>query len=187
MAVQHALRIARRARRVAQRAGGALVELGPLELRRFRRDQRLVTARLRQRGRRHVRVVGEDHAAFELRQPRLQLLDQRHERRIEEQPAILGVIDDVGDLLFEQPRIDGVADEARAGHAVVDLEVPEVVPGQRGDAIALLHAEPLQRVRELARAGECLAVRVAVRGLIRGDRNDLAIADAAVLRAAGSR
>ena len=122
---------------------------------RFVGDQRLVAARLRQRRRRHVRVVRQDHAAFELRQPRLQLLDQRHEHRIEEQPAILGVIDDVDDLLFEQPRIDRVADEAGAGHAVVDLEVPEVIPGQRGDAIAGLQpsrASALASLRERAKA-----------------------------------
>jgi hypothetical protein len=122
-----------------------------------------------------VRVVGEDHIAFELRQPRLQLLEQRHERRVEEQPAILGMIDDVDDLVFEQPRIDRVTDEPGAGHAVVDLEVPEVVPGQRRDAIALLQLQALQSIGELARARERLAERIAVTRMVRGDRNDLAI------------
>ena len=67
---------------------------------------------------------------------RRQLLHQRQEHRIDEQPGVLGVVDDEGDLLREQARIDGVADRADAGDAVVELEMAVVVPGERRDAIA---------------------------------------------------
>jgi hypothetical protein len=53
--------------------------------------------------------------------------------------------------------------------------VPEVVPRQRRDAVALLQAEALQGIGELARARECLAKGVAVTRMVRGDRNDLAV------------
>ena len=55
--------------------------------------------------------------------------------------AILGVVDDVGDLVGEQARIDGVTDRADAGDAVVQLEMAVVVPGERRDALALADAE----------------------------------------------
>ena len=65
-----------------------------------------------------------------------QRLDQRREGEIEEQVSVLGVVDDVGDLLRKQPRIDRVQHRPRAGDAVVELQVAVAVPRERGDAIA---------------------------------------------------
>ena len=118
MAVQHTLRIAGRAGGVTKRTCRALVEFRPLEISGLVRDQGLIAACARQSRRRHVRVVAQHHVAFELRQTRLKLLDQRHERRIEKQPAILGVIHYIDDLILEQPRIDRVTDIAGTRHAV---------------------------------------------------------------------
>ena len=67
--------------------------------------------------------------------------------------AILGMIDDVGDLVGEQARVDGVTDRAHAGDAVVQLEVAMVVPRERGDALAGPDAESvLQGAGQLLRA-----------------------------------
>src|SRR5690606_18341466 len=93
----------------------------------------------------------------------------------EEQPAILGMIDDVHDLIFEQPRIDRVAHEAGAGDAVIDLEMAEVVPGERRDPVAPPYPRLAERVRELSCPREGLTIRVAMARLIGRDRNDLAI------------
>jgi hypothetical protein len=51
--------------------------------------------------------------------------------------------------------------------------VAVIVPGQGGDPIAPLNAETLQRVRELASAGECVAIGVPMSGIVGDDRNDL--------------
>ncbi|HEX2494605.1 MAG TPA: hypothetical protein VHK24_12580 [Steroidobacter sp.] len=48
-----------------------------------------------------MRLVAQHDATFELRELRLQFLDQRQKRGIQKQPAILGVVNDVGDLILE--------------------------------------------------------------------------------------
>ena len=80
--------------------------------------------------------VAQHHDALQGGQLRRQLLQQRQEHGVGEQVAILGVVHDVGDLIREQAGIDGVTDGADPGDAVVQLEVPVVVPGERGDALA---------------------------------------------------
>ena len=87
-----------------------------------------------------------------------------------------GVIDDVGDLLREQARIDGVTDGAAARDGVVDLEVAEAVPGERADAVGRSHPERAQRVGELARAPVCVPVGVAVDAALDQARDDLGVA-----------
>jgi hypothetical protein len=70
-----------------------------------------------------------------------ELLDERHEGDVEEEQPVLGVIDDIADLLDEEPRVDRVADGADTGDAVVELVVPVGVPGEGRDAVAELDAE----------------------------------------------
>ena len=72
------------------------------------------------------------------------------------------MVDDVGDLLVEQPRVDGVADRAHAGDGVVELEVAIAVPGQRADPVAWRDAQPLEHPGEPAGTPLRLAVGVAV-------------------------
>ena len=54
-------------------------------------------------------------------------LDDRHEHRVDEDILVLGMTDDVGDLLGEQARVDGMGHVAGAADAVVGLEVAVVV------------------------------------------------------------
>jgi hypothetical protein len=83
---------------------------------------------------------------------RRELLHQRCEVQVEEDDLVLGVVGDVADLVGKKARVDGVNDGARTGSRVVDLEVPEAVPGERADAVVHPHAQRLQRLGELARA-----------------------------------
>jgi hypothetical protein len=85
------------------------------------------------------------------------------------------MIDDELELLGEQPRIDGMQDRAHARDGVVQLEVPVIVPGQRGDAVAGLHPGSPERVGQLACAAEDFAPVGAVPGIVKGDRDDLAV------------
>ena len=77
---------------------------------------------------------------------RRELLNQRGERHIEEDIAALGIVDDEADLFGEQSRVHRVQDGATACDAEIDLQVPVVIPRQRGDTLTAVHAETLQRV-----------------------------------------
>ena len=107
---------------------------------------------------------------------RRELLDERHESQVEADVAILGVIDDVGDLLGKEPRIDGVHDGTHSGDAVIELEMPEAVPGERADAISLPDAEPSQRLGNLPSAPVHIRVRVPVNPALHSPRHDFRIA-----------
>jgi len=104
---------------------------------------------------------------------RREFLGQRQKPRIEKQHPVGGVIDDIADLLLEQPRVDGVADRADPGNAVVELEVPISVPGERRDAIADAHAELLECLAELFRAGFEITIGVAVQPVLGRAGDDL--------------
>ena len=62
-----------------------------------------------------------------------QLLDDGKKRTVEAEHAVFGMVDDVGDLAWDQPRIDRMPYRAKTGDAVFDFEMPVVVPGQRRD------------------------------------------------------
>ena len=116
----------------------------------------------RQRHVRHVRPVGHDHDRRGGSASRGRMRSTSGTNAGRRTARVLGVVDDVGDLLVEEPRVDGVADRAHAGGGVVELEVPVAVPGQRADAVVAAHAQPLQRPREAPRPALRLAVGVAV-------------------------
>ena len=123
MRVQRALRIAGRARRVAEKRGRALVEdaasrKSPSCVRQQRfvaEDRRGQIGEMRAMHAsspsaiqpRHVRTLRRDD------------VDERRERDVEQHVVVVGVIDDEGDLIGKEPRVDRVADGADAGRAVV--------------------------------------------------------------------
>jgi hypothetical protein len=103
-------------------------------------------------------------------------LDQRPEGHVEEHHLVFGVVGDVDDLVRMQPGVHGVQHAARAADAVVQLHVPVRVPGQRGGALARLHAQRLQRVGHPARARRDLTVGAAVDITFDTPRHDLLVA-----------
>ena len=172
--VEHALRLARGAGCVAQRAGGILIEVGPRERRRHLGQQTFIAQQAADLAvGRHVLAIGHERVGLDGLEGGLELLDQRQEGQVEEQRRVLGVIGDVGDLLGEQPRIDGVADGADAGDGVVQLEMSIAVPGQRRHPVTRLDAEADQRVGELADALARLRIAVAVDTAFHRVRDDL--------------
>ena len=54
-------------------------------------------------------------------------LDERHERQIKEDVLVVSVIDDVGDLVWKQPRVDGVSHRTRARHTVINFKMAYAV------------------------------------------------------------
>ncbi len=93
-----------------------------------------------------MRAIGQHHIAFDGGQFVRELFQQRNERQISQHHAVLGMIDDPGDLIVKQARIDGVIDRSDPHDAVPGLEMPPRVPGQRGDTVAdadTVFVEPL--------------------------------------------
>ena len=68
------------------------------------------------------------------------------------QHLVLGVVDDPGDLVGVQARVDGVQHAARARDAVEELQVAVAIPGQRGHPLGECQLIGVERVGHAARA-----------------------------------
>ena len=142
--------------------------------RRARGQDVLVAEQVRQRGlARHVGSIRHRRIAQRSGPSGSQLLHQRQERQVEEQQRVLRVIDDVGELPGKQPRIDGVAHGADAGYGVIELEMAIPVPGQRGDAVARLHAQIAQRIGKAGDTGPGFTVGRAMQAALDSGGDDL--------------
>src|SRR5579883_1791398 len=106
---------------------------------------------------------------------RRELFDQWRKVGIEKHVAVLGVVDDVDELLDEQARIDGVQHAARAGHAIIQFEVSPGIPGQRRDTIALGDTEACECAGDALGAGGDLPVVGAVDDACRITRDNLGL------------
>ena len=136
MAVQHALRITCCSGCVTECAGTVFIDIGPIELIALPFHQCFVAVHILDRCLRHV--LGRSHDDPSLHAGALwrNFFDERPEVWIQEYVLVLGVIDDVDNLLGKQSRINRVTNIAGAGARVIGLEMPIVVPSQRCDAIA---------------------------------------------------
>ena len=74
----------------------------------------------------------------------LQLFQQRNERQVNQDDRILRMVNDVVDLLREEPGIYRVTDSPLPRNCLPGFQVPKRIPGQRGYAISKLHSQPLQ-------------------------------------------
>ena len=139
--VDDALRLARRARGVAHGRGGPLVGI-----RRRRPSGRRPRASLRSR--RHPRPASLPapttitRLTFVLRRD---LLPQRQQRFVHQDDAIVGVVDDEGELVGMQAEVQRVEHGARHRHAEVRLEVLMMIPRERRHAIARPDAQRAER------------------------------------------
>ena len=155
--IEHALGIAGGAGGVAHAGRGVLVERLPGEVAVGFGDPFLIGHGIFQRGRRHMRGVGQDHILLDRLKLVGELFQDRHESEIDHHDAIFGVIDDPADLVGEQPRIDGVIDGADAHDAVPGFEMPPCVPRQRRHPVAELDAGLVEPLRNAQRALRRLA------------------------------
>jgi hypothetical protein len=87
-------------------------------------------------------VVHHDDPAY-ARQPVDQRPHPRHQRAVDEQHVVGRVVDDVADLVVEEPVVEGVQHPAAARRGEVELDVPLRVPAERADPALAGH---LQRV-----------------------------------------
>jgi hypothetical protein len=180
MAVEHALRVARGAGRVAHRRGGVLVELRPGKVVRRGSKQVLVAQQVHLARRRHLFLFDHRHPMADRLAQRCNAFDDWQEGEIEEQGPVFGIVDDPGDLLGDQARVQRVQHAAAARDTEVQLEVPIAVPGQRGDAFPRLDADTADRVRHLTGTSMQRAVGSAVNVALDPARHDLDVGVMAV-------
>ncbi len=78
--------------------------------------------------------VVHHHEVLDRLERRHQWPEQSEERAVDEDDLVLGVVDDVGELLGEQADVQRVQDPSGAGCGEVQLEVARGVPTERRDA-----------------------------------------------------
>ena len=173
--IQRPFRIARRARRVAQRCRRTFVEFGPGVVGGYRIQQVFVAQQIGDAAcGRHVRAIRHQHERLHRRAARRDRLDQRQEGQVEEQQPVLRVVDDVRDLVRMQARIDRVQHGAGTGDGVIQLQVPVAVPGQRADTLPHRDALLAEHTGQPARPRFAVAHRVAVHVALHAARDDFA-------------
>ena len=176
MRIQHALGIAGRPRRVAHRRGGIFIEHLPFEIAVDLCDPVLVGERVLQRGLRHMRFVGEHDVALDARKLVGDLFQDRNEGEVRHHDAVFRMVDDPGDLVREQARVDRMADGADAHDAVPGFEVSPGVPCDGGDAVAELDALAVELLRDFQRTRANFGVIGPVNRTLDRSRDHLALA-----------
>jgi hypothetical protein len=104
-----------------------------------------------------------------------QPLDKRNEARVYKEEAVRRMVDNVHDLVIEQPRVDGVTDGAYTRDAVIQLEMPEGIPGEGAYSVTGLDPEPQQRAGEPLGSALGLSVGVAMDRSFDGSRDNLGV------------
>ena len=101
---------------------------------------------------------------------------QRDERGVDDDAAVLGVVDDVGQLLGREPDVERVQHRSHGGDGEIRLEVALVVPAEGADAVTLLDAQPGQGGGQLLGPGGHLGEGGrAVPALLDGDDGAVAV------------
>ena len=147
-------------RRVHHRAGPVLLEGGPVD-RRGGTQQVLVVVDLLRDGvavRCRGAIVHEHHVADRL-EGLHEWPDEAGHRVVEEDHLVLAVIHDVGELLGEQPQIEGVGHPAGARRGEVELQMAGRVPGEGGHPSVITDAQVVQHTAQAAGSFAPLAVR----------------------------
>ena len=103
-------------------------------------------------------------------------LHQGEEAHVKTQHLVFCVVDDPGNLLGVQTRVDGVQHTARTTHAEIHFHVAIAVPGQGSHTVAERQPLLVQRVGQLARARRQITVGVAVNIAFHTPRNNFPIA-----------
>jgi hypothetical protein len=168
--VQHPFRTAGRTGRVAHDCCALLVDVVELRTVFLPRQQ----LRVIQRAFRHVSVVA-DHDDAAIPDVRPHGLEDGPEHLVDDEDAVVGVLDDVAQFLRVQADVQRVEHRARRGDAVVGLQVTGMIPAKRGDTIAAADAERPQRRSEPAGVSEALVVGRSADAAVGAPTDDLLV------------
>ena len=86
------------------------------------------------------------------------------------------MVDDVGKLFREQAWVDRMANVSRATDGVIGLQMPVVVPCERGNAITLRQIQFIECVGELFRSPNTFPKSIAMPRVISRHRHDFPVA-----------
>ena len=103
-------------------------------------------------------AVVHHHQVLQPFERRQQRGEQAEQRAVDEDHLVVGVVDDVGELLGEQADVERVQDPAGARRREVQLEVAGGVPRERADAPVGGDSQVVEDATELAGAGGPFAV-----------------------------
>ncbi len=161
MAIHNPLRLPRRARGVAHGGRVALVQNRPVVDSRASANEFLVRrdgCELSVGG----GAIGHHDELLDAFQVLGDALQRRHDRSVDEDDPVVGVVDHELQVLGEEPRVEGVQHRARAGHREIELEVTVVVPGQGADPVPGADSQLPERMRQLGHPAAEVRVGVAV-------------------------
>ena len=165
MTVDDAFGIACGARCITHSGSSILVEGRPIDSTRLAADKRFIVKRRLQFTGRFRRVAHND-VQFDALQLIGEVLQERHEIAIYEDDGVLGIVDDVRQLIGKQAQIQRVQHRAEAGYGEIQLQVTVGIPREGGDAVPLLHACRAKCVGKLRRALSPLAKGIAMQAFI---------------------
>jgi hypothetical protein len=182
MGVEHSFRHARGPGRVAHGGGIALVDVLVYEAFRIRAcDQGLeIDGPIRpvfstgcpERGSRAGAPAAHHHDAID-GDARLALRKYGKQAMVHEDEPILGVVDDVGQLVGMQARIQGVQHCTNRGNRKIRFEMLMVIPRERGYPVAADDAKLFQTSRQPLGAVDHVRVTVTMHGFVGLTTDDL--------------
>src|SRR5579872_6577701 len=161
MGVEDTLGIARSRRRVANDRRIPLVEVRRLENVGLGGQELLVVTRLWEGW--TAPAHRHDDAVFSVRRSGKRRRERAAERGIEENGAILRVVEDEGHLLGEEADVDGVKHGADRRYGIVELEMPMRVPRKGCHAVTLPDAKAPEGIGQTRDATAELGIREAVK------------------------
>ena len=160
--IGNALGIPRRGRSVAEQRLVPFAEaFRKVVAFRERGDPLVVQVHRRQAGLRHLSGLRHDHEVPDGLQLVLYQLHEEEQVLVHENDLVLGVVQDVDEMVRGQPEIHRVKRGPHAGDTEVKLQMAVAVQGDAGHAVALADAQRGQGVGELAGSLEVIGVGVA--------------------------
>ena len=108
----------------------------------------------------HLAALRHDDVVLDGLQLILDCVNDEGHLLVDEHHLILGVVDDVDEMVQREAEIRGVQGGPHAGDAEVEFEVTVVVQGHAGHMIAALYPQELQGMGELAGPLEIIGVGV---------------------------
>ena len=167
--IEHALGLSGRAGGVAHRRGRALVRIGD-RLERVGVSQEGLVLEIP--GRNAASGAHDDRARDT--GSRRHLFPERQQRLVHQHEAIVRIVDDEGDFVGMEPEVQCVQHAAGERDREIRLEVLEVIPPERGNAVAGADAKPVKGAGQAPDAAREVRVGVPVKRPVRPARHDLA-------------
>ena len=126
-------------------------------------------------GRGRALLAVEEHEMVDPADLLAQAFHQRQQRCVDEDHLVLGMVDDVGQLIRKEANVEGVYDRACARRAEVEFNMLVVVPSKGADSVAGLHTQSFEHIAEPLHPTIEVTVRILVERAVRQFGLDLLV------------